>query len=168
MLESWKWQRPVKKNLFVINLIWKHLLSTNWKFQSFDRRERCFHWNQNGKWQIVVIWEHSGAIFVYISSITCAPCLKKKNVFWLDTCTGSRNQWNIRARILKMYSRSAKGGQKGDPNRNPWLAKMGVNVHETKSQLIHGKQSNGTTLLLLFFILRSQWCLQQWNISHTS
>jgi hypothetical protein len=24
-----------------------------------------------------------------------------------------------------MYSRSAKGGEKGDPNRNPWLAKMG-------------------------------------------
>jgi hypothetical protein len=26
-----------------------------------------------------------------------------------------------------MYSRSAKGGEKGDPNRNPWLAKMGGN-----------------------------------------
>ena len=25
-----------------------------------------------------------------------------------------------------MYSRSAKGGEKGDPNRNPWLAKMGL------------------------------------------
>jgi hypothetical protein len=23
-----------------------------------------------------------------------------------------------------MYSRSAKGGEKGDPNSNPWLAKM--------------------------------------------
>ena len=23
-----------------------------------------------------------------------------------------------------MYSRSAKGGEKGDPNCNPWLAKM--------------------------------------------
>ena len=23
-----------------------------------------------------------------------------------------------------MYSRSAKGGEKGDPNRNPWLAKL--------------------------------------------
>ena len=23
-----------------------------------------------------------------------------------------------------MYSRSANGGEKGDPNRNPWLAKM--------------------------------------------
>ena len=27
-----------------------------------------------------------------------------------------------------MYSRSAKGGEKGDPNRNPWLAKMGCSV----------------------------------------
>jgi hypothetical protein len=27
-----------------------------------------------------------------------------------------------------MYSRSAKGGEKGDPNRNPWLAKMGLQV----------------------------------------
>ena len=49
----------------------------------------------------------------------------------IGTCTGSRNQWNIKARILKMYSRSAKGGEKGDPNRNPWLAKM-YNVMLTK------------------------------------
>jgi hypothetical protein len=35
---------------------------------------------------------------------------------------------------FKMYSRSAKGGEKGDPNRNPWLAKM---VHIlTKSFLL--------------------------------
>jgi hypothetical protein len=27
---------------------------------------------------------------------------------------------------FKIYSRSAKGGEKGDPNRNPWLAKMTV------------------------------------------
>jgi hypothetical protein len=25
---------------------------------------------------------------------------------------------------FKMYSRSAKGGEKGDPNRKPWLTKM--------------------------------------------
>jgi hypothetical protein len=25
---------------------------------------------------------------------------------------------------FKMYSRSARGGEKGDPKRNPWLAKM--------------------------------------------
>jgi hypothetical protein len=30
---------------------------------------------------------------------------------------------------FKMYSRSAKGGEKWDPNRNPWLAKMICNMH---------------------------------------
>jgi hypothetical protein len=79
-----------KKNLFVINLIWKYLLSTKWKFQSFGRRERCFHWNQNGKWQIVVIWEHSGAIFVYISSITCALC--KTSSDWIRVLVALTNE----------------------------------------------------------------------------
>jgi hypothetical protein len=27
-----------------------------------------------------------------------------------------------------MYSRSAKGGEKGNPNRNPWLAKMALHM----------------------------------------
>jgi len=31
-----------------------------------------------------------------------------------------------------MYSRSAKGEEKGDPNRNPWLAKMGMLQQECK------------------------------------
>jgi hypothetical protein len=31
--------------------------------------------------------------------------------------------------IFKMYYRSAKGGEKGDPNRNPWLAKMSDTLH---------------------------------------
>ena len=30
-----------------------------------------------------------------------------------------------------MYSRSTKGGEKGDPNRNPWLAKMSTMEHLT-------------------------------------
>jgi hypothetical protein len=91
MLESWKWQRPVKKNLFVINVIWRHLLSAKWKFQSFGRRKRCFHWNQNGKWQIVVIWEHYGAILiVYISSITCAPC--KTSSDWIRVLVTVTNE----------------------------------------------------------------------------
>ena len=45
-----------------------------------------------------------------------------------------------------MYSRSAKGGEKGDPNRNPWLAKMGekgvlviYELHETFQHLSEGK-----------------------------
>jgi hypothetical protein len=31
-----------------------------------------------------------------------------------------------------MYSRSAKGGEKGDLNRNPWLAKMVKNIPPKK------------------------------------
>ena len=59
-----------------------------------------------------------------------------ENVFRLDTCTGNRNQWNIKTRILKMYSRSAKGGEKGDPNRNPWLAKMVLPEHMSSPWLL--------------------------------
>ena len=33
-----------------------------------------------------------------------------------------------------MYSRSAKGGEKGDSNRNPWLAKMECMMHKYKKQ----------------------------------
>ena len=32
-----------------------------------------------------------------------------------------------------MYSRSAKGGEKGDPNRNPWLAKMALTVQDVQN-----------------------------------
>jgi len=39
--------------------------------------------------------------------------------------------------------------------------------YEAKAQLIHGIQSNGTALLLLFFILKPLWGLQQWPISHS-
>jgi hypothetical protein len=35
-----------------------------------------------------------------------------------------------KARILKMYSRSAKGGEKGNPNRNSWLTKMGFFIEK--------------------------------------
>jgi hypothetical protein len=37
-----------------------------------------------------------------------------------------------------MYSRSAKGGEKGDPNRNPWLAKMlylGINSKKSMKKI---------------------------------
>jgi hypothetical protein len=54
------------------------------------------------------------------------------NRFWLagddDYLRGAssiNHQVALRANF-KMYSRSAKGGEKGDPNRNPWLAKMQV------------------------------------------
>lgn len=48
------------------------------------------------------------------------------------------------------------------------MKRYGVIVHETKSQLIHGKQRDGTTLLLLFLILKSPWGPQQRATSHTS
>ena len=38
-----------------------------------------------------------------------------------------------------MYSRSAKGGEKGDPNRNPWLAKMGHQVMAKAYKKLKGR-----------------------------
>jgi hypothetical protein len=60
------------------------------------------------------------------------PC-RIKNTFWNSRAMpsggllkllplDSRHRQPIR--IVKIYSRSAKGGEKGGPNRNPWLAKM--------------------------------------------
>ena len=42
---------------------------------------------------------------------------------YLRGATSINHQVALRVNF-KMYSRSAKGGEKGDPNRNPWLAKM--------------------------------------------
>jgi hypothetical protein len=44
---------------------------------------------------------------------------------YLRGATSINHQVALHANF-KMYSRSAKGGEKGDPNRNPWLAKMNV------------------------------------------
>jgi hypothetical protein len=50
---------------------------------------------------------------------------------YLWGATSINHQVALRANF-KMYSRSAKGGEKGDPNRNPWLAKMAVTWHSVK------------------------------------
>jgi hypothetical protein len=59
-------------------------------------------------------------IFAYISSITCAPC--KTSSDWIRVLVAVTNE------ILKHESSKCildpPGGEKGDPNRNPWLAKM--------------------------------------------
>ena len=34
------------------------------------------------------------------------------------------DKFNLEALTVNLYSRSAKGGEKGNPNSNPWLAKM--------------------------------------------
>jgi hypothetical protein len=46
---------------------------------------------------------------------------------YLRGATSINHQVALRANF-KMYSRSAKGGEKGDPNCNPWLAKMFIKV----------------------------------------
>jgi hypothetical protein len=46
---------------------------------------------------------------------------------YLRGATLINHQVVLRANF-KMYSRSAKGGEKGDPNRNPWLTKMLPNM----------------------------------------
>ena len=46
---------------------------------------------------------------------------------YLRGTTSINHQVALRANF-KMYSRSAKGGEKGDMNRNPWLAKMSIKM----------------------------------------
>ena len=46
---------------------------------------------------------------------------------YLRGATSINHQVALRANF-KMYSRSAKGGEKGDPNRNHWLAKMHMSM----------------------------------------
>ena len=48
---------------------------------------------------------------------------------YLRGATSINHQVALHANF-KMYSRSAKGGEKGDPNRNPWLAKMVYYIHD--------------------------------------
>jgi hypothetical protein len=104
-----------------------------WKFFSFIKM--LFEWKN------IEFWEHSGAIFVYISSITCALCKTSSDWIrvlvavtneilkragdddYLRGATSINHQVALRANF-KMYSRSAKEGEKGDPNCNHWLAKM--------------------------------------------
>jgi hypothetical protein len=52
---------------------------------------------------------------------------------YLRGATSINHQVALHANF-KMYSRSAKGGEKGDPNRNPWLAKMRKDMNPTKNQ----------------------------------
>ena len=62
----------------------------------------------------------AAAIFVYISSITCAPC--KTSSDWIRALVA------VTYEILKRESSKCildpPRVRKGDPNRNPWLAKM--------------------------------------------
>ena len=50
---------------------------------------------------------------------------------YLRGATSINHQVALHANF-KMYSRSTKGVEKGDPNRNPWLAKMGFVTQSSK------------------------------------
>ena len=98
---------------------WKHLscLPKLWNFHLVD--SKCF--------QIKFITNRfffTGRCHFQLSNIRITKG------FWLAGdddylrgATSINHQVALRANF-KMYSRSAKGGEKGDPNRNPWLAKM--------------------------------------------
>ena len=98
---------------------WKHLsrLPKLWNFHLVD--SKCF--------QIKFITNKclfTGRCHFQLSNIR----ITKR--FWLAGdddylrgATSINHQVGLRVNF-KMYSRSAKGGEKGDPNRNPWLAKM--------------------------------------------
>jgi hypothetical protein len=63
---------------------------------------------------------------------------------YLRGATSINHQVALRANF-KMYSRSAKGGEKGDPNRNPWLAKMQGQTHTNKDrQTIYSNRDKHT------------------------
>ena len=97
---------------------WKHLsrLPKLWNFHLVD--SKCF--------QIKFITNKflfTGRCHFQLSNIG----ITKR--FWLAGdddylrgATSINHQVAMRANF-KMYSRCAKGGEKGDPNRNPWLAK---------------------------------------------
>ena len=50
-----------------------------------------------------------------------------------------------------MYSRSAKGREKGDPNRNPWLAKMLYHMVTTKIKCIKKVYKYGSKTVALLW-----------------
>ena len=49
-----------------------------------------------------------------------------------------------------MYSRSAKGGEKGDPNRNPWLAKMSTRKINKNEEIPYMYAVNSTLTFVHF------------------
>ena len=68
---------------------------------------------------------------------------------YLRGATSINHQVALHANF-KMYSGSAKGGEKGDPNRNPWLAKMHPNRIQIKfAKYILGDHKSATNIAVL-------------------
>jgi hypothetical protein len=91
--------------------------------------------------------------------------------FWLasddDYLRGTtliNHQVALRANF-KMYSRSAMGGEKGDPNRSPWLAKMLSNMQNRtgrrwKSLYLNMQNRTGRRWKSLYFKMQKIWTNQ--------
>jgi hypothetical protein len=98
---------------------WKHLsrLPKLWNFQLVD--SKCF--------QIKLITNKfffTGRGHFQLSNIRITKRFWLAGDYdYLRGATSINHHVALRANF-KIYSRSAKGGEKGDPNRNPWLAKM--------------------------------------------
>jgi hypothetical protein len=77
--------------------------------------------------KIVVIASQSESFcYTYVGELKMAAPSEEKlscDQFNLETLTVNQVKVSKLWQTGKM--RSAKGGEKGDPNRNPWLAKMG-------------------------------------------
>ena len=136
---------------------WKHLsrLPKLWNFHLVD--SKCF--------QIKFITNKflfTGRCHFQLSNIR----ITKR--FWLAGdddylrgATSINQQVALRANF-KIYSRSAKGGEKGDPNRNPSLAKMilqkccwkwnYITIIQTLKNLWLVWQSYLTSILIVFYL----------------
>jgi hypothetical protein len=66
---------------------------------------------------------------------------------YLRGATSINHQVALRANF-KMYFRSAKGGEKGDPNRNPWLAKMDKTLNKLKAWVFWKKNELDIFIIL--------------------
>ena len=68
-----------------------------------------------------------------------------------------------------MYSRSAKGGEKGDPNRNPWLAKM-VNAIFKISKFLNHQISlilHLVSITFIYIIIRTNGPTFRANVNYS-
>jgi hypothetical protein len=126
---------------------WKHLsrLPKVWNFHLVD--SKCF--------QIKFITNNfffTGRCHFQLSNIRIA------NRFWLagddDYLRGatSINHQVALSPNFKMYSRSAKGGEKGDPNRNPWLATMTFPEHPSSPPVFSGVCVTQSLVLCVCFV----------------
>ena len=79
---------------------------------------------------------------------------------YLRGATSINQQVALRANF-KMYSRSAMGGEKGNPNRNPWLAKMNVIMLSASWYLY----TDCFHMIIVIIVNETFWILAQWSLA---